>query len=55
MQKFKTVDELINQLKPEKPIYCIRKKSIQSASAYFRNKFPGKVLYAVKTNSHPEV
>ena len=55
MQKFKTVDELVNQLKPEKPIYCIRKKSIQSASTYFRNKFPGKVLYAVKTNSHPEV
>ena len=55
MQKFKTVDELINQLKPEKPIYCIRKKSIQSASTYFRNKFSGKVLYAVKTNSHPEV
>ena len=55
MQKFKTVDELINQLKPEKPIYCIRKKSIQSASTYFRNKFPGKVLYAVKTNSHPEI
>ena len=55
MQKFKTVDELTNQLKPEKPIYCIRKKSIQSASSYFRNKFPGKVLYAVKTNPHPEV
>jgi ornithine decarboxylase len=55
MQKFKTVDELINQLKPEKPIYCIRRKSIQTASTYFKNKFPGKVLYAVKTNSHPEV
>ncbi|MDA7704204.1 type III PLP-dependent enzyme [Candidatus Pelagibacter sp.] len=55
MQKFKTVDDLINQLKPEKPIYCIRKKSIQLASAYFKNKFPGKVLYAVKTNPHPEV
>jgi len=55
MQKFKTVDELINQLKPEKPIYCIRKKSIHLASAYFRNKFRGKVLYAVKTNPHPEV
>jgi ornithine decarboxylase len=55
MQKFKAVDDLINQLKPEKPIYCIRKKSIQLASTYFRNKFPGKVLYAVKTNSHPEV
>ena len=55
MQKFKNVDELVSQLKPEKPIYCIRKKSIQTASNYFRNKFPGKVLYAVKTNSHPEV
>jgi len=55
MQKFKTVDDLINQLMPEKPVYCIRKKSIQLASAYFRNKFPGKVLYAVKTNSHPKV
>ncbi|MDB4192914.1 type III PLP-dependent enzyme [Candidatus Pelagibacter sp.] len=55
MQKFKTVDDLINQLKPEKPIYCIRKKSIQLASTYFRNKFPGKVLYAVKTNPHPKV
>jgi ornithine decarboxylase len=55
MQKFKTVGELINQLKPEQPIYCIRKNSIQLASTYFRNKFPGKVLYAVKTNPHPEV
>jgi ornithine decarboxylase len=55
MQKFKTVDELVIQLKPEQPIYCIRKKSIQLASTYFRNKFPGDVLYAVKTNSHPEV
>jgi ornithine decarboxylase len=55
MQKFKTVDELINQLKPEQPIYCIRKKSIQLASKYFISKFPGKVLYAVKTNPHPEV
>jgi len=55
MQKFKTVDELISQLKPELPIYCIRKKSIQSASKYFRNNFPGKVLYAVKTNPHSEV
>ena len=55
MQKFKTVDELVNQLKPEQPVYCIREKSIQSASTYFRDNFPGKVLYAVKTNPHPEV
>jgi ornithine decarboxylase len=55
MQKFKTVDQLVNQLKPEKPVYCIRKKSIHAASKTFQNKFPGKILYAVKTNPHPEI
>jgi ornithine decarboxylase len=55
MQKFKTVDELIGQLKPENPIYCIRKNSIHIASKTFQNKFQGKILYAVKTNPHPEV
>ena len=55
MQKFKTVEELVNRLKPSEPIYCIRKKSIQLASKFFKNKFPGKVLYAVKTNPHPTI
>ena len=55
MQKFKTVEELINQLKPNDPVYCIRKKSIQLASRFFKNKFPGDVLYAVKTNPNPLV
>ena len=55
MQKFKTVDEIVSQLKPERPIYCIRKKSIQVASRTFQNKFSGTILYAVKTNPHPEV
>ena len=55
MQKFKSVDELVSRLKPVEPIYCIRKNSIQVASKTFQNKFPGKILYAVKTNPHPEV
>ena len=55
MQKFKSVEDLINQLKPEKPVYCIRKNSIQSAVKYFIKNFPGKILYAVKTNPHPLV
>jgi ornithine decarboxylase len=55
MQKFKSVEELINQLKPDKPVYCIRKNSILSASNFFQRKFPGKILYAVKTNPHPTV
>ena len=55
MQKFKSVEELVNQLRPDKPVYCIRKNSILSASNYFQKKFPGKILYAVKTNPHEEV
>ena len=55
MQKFKSVDELVNQLKPTEPIYCIRRNSIRLASRFFQNKFPGKILYAVKTNPHPVV
>ena len=53
MQKFKSVDELVNQLKPTEPVYCIRRNSIRLASRFFQNKFPGKILYAVKTNPHP--
>ena len=55
MQKFKSVEELVNQLRPDKPVYCIRKKSILSASKFFQKNFPGKILYAVKTNPHPEI
>ena len=55
MQKFKSVEQLVNQLRPDKPVYCIRKNSILSASKFFQKKFPGKILFAVKTNPHPEV
>ncbi len=55
MQKFKSVDKLVNQLKPTEPVYCIRRDSINIASKFFQNKFPGKILYAVKTNPHPLV
>ena len=55
MQKFKSVEELVNQLRPDKPVYCIRKNSILSASKFFQKKFPGKILYAVKPNPHSTV
>ena len=55
MQKFKSVDKIVNELKPVNPIYCIRKNSINTACNWFNKNFPGKVLYAVKTNPHEEV
>ena len=55
MKKFKTVDELISIIKPSDPVYCIRKNSIKKATKVFLQNFPGKILYAVKTNPHPFV
>ena len=55
MQKFKSVENLVNRLRPDKPVYCIRKNSILSGSKFFQKKFPGKILYALKTNPHPVV
>ena len=55
MQKFNSVDELVNTIRPVDPIYCIRPNSIKSACSWFKNNFPGKILYAVKTNPYKSV
>ena len=55
MRKFKSVDELVNELKPDYPVYCIRPESIRKSTKFFKDNFPGKVLYAVKTNPNEKV
>jgi len=55
MHKFTDVNELVNTLKPDYPVYCIRPESIKASTKFFNNNFPGKVLYAVKTNPNKEV
>ncbi len=55
MQKFTDVNKLVNTLKPDNPVYCIRPESIKTSTQFFKNNFPGKVLYAVKTNPNKEV
>ena len=55
MRKFKDVNELINALKPDYPVYCIRPESIKKSTKFFKDNFPGKVLYAVKTNPNEKV
>ena len=55
MQKFKTVEELVGKVQPVGPVYCIRPNSIKTACSWFKNNFPGKVLYAVKTNPNEKV
>ena len=55
MRKFKDVNELVDVLKPDNPVYCIRPESINKSTQFFKNNFPGKVLYAVKTNPNEKV
>ena len=55
MRKFKSVNELVNTLKPDYPVYCIRSQEIKKSVKFFKENFPGKILYAVKTNSHEKV
>ena len=55
MRKFKTVNELVNSLKPDYPVYCIRTEEIKKSVKFFKENFPGKILYAVKTNPHEKV
>ena len=55
MEKFSNVNELVNTLKPVNPIYCIRPETIKNSVKIFKDKFPGKVLYAVKTNPNEYV
>jgi len=55
MQKFDSVNELVNTVRPVDPIYCIRPNSIKSACSWFKANFSGKILYAVKTNPNERV
>ena len=55
MQKFNSVDELVDTVRPVDPIYCIRPNSIKLACGWFKDNFPGKILYAIKTNSSEKV
>tara|TARA_A100001011_G_scaffold381718_2_gene450609 strand:+ start:1 stop:1179 length:1179 start_codon:yes stop_codon:yes gene_type:complete len=55
MRKFKNVNELVNELKPDYPVYCIRPEAIKKSTKFFKDNFPGKILYAVKTNPNEKV
>jgi len=55
MRKFKSVNELVNTLKPDYPVYCIRPNEIKKSVNFFKENFPGKILYAVKTNPNEKI
>ena len=55
MRKFKSVNELVNLLKPDYPVYCIRPNEIKKSVSFFKENFPGRILYAVKTNPNEKI
>ena len=55
MKEFDSVRAMIETLKPSYPVYCLRPEMIDRAAKKFLEQFPGRVLYALKCNPHPEV
>lgn len=49
---FATVENVVEELKPGYPVYCLRPAELQRQAKYFLETFPGRVMYAVKCNPH---
>ena len=54
LKQYANVDDVIAELKPTEPVFCITPSKIVAAAQTFRA-FPGRALYAVKCNPHPVV
>ncbi len=55
MLTFHTPLDLVRERLPEKPVACVRPERVSIAATWFRDNFPGEVLYAVKANPSPWV
>ena len=52
MPNFATVEDVVEELKPGYPVYCLRPAELKRQASYFLDNFPGRVMYAVKCNPH---
>ena len=50
---FHTPLDLVRERLPELPVACVRPERVSIAATWFRDNFPGEVLYAVKANPSP--
>lgn len=55
MHKFQSVSDVVKRLRPVAPVYCFRESAVRAAASRFVSSFPGKILYAVKTNPDDSV
>ena len=47
---FADAEAMVAALRPEEPVYCLRPAQLAAAARRFLERFPGRVLYAVKAN-----
>ena len=47
------MEELAKALSPEQPVYCFRPGVVAEGARAFLARFPGRVMFAVKSNPHP--
>lgn len=55
MRSYTSADSAVKHLQPEQSIYTYRPQALKHATEFFRGKFRGKILYAVKTNPDEHV
>ncbi len=55
LPSFSHVEHMLDALRPREPVYCIYPQACRAAARSFLEGFPGRVLYAVKANDHPEL
>lgn len=52
---YRSVDEMVHDLRPEEPVNCLRPATIAQTAKWFLRNFPGDVMYAVKCNPDAKV
>lgn len=55
LRAYPSVDDMVHELRPEMPVYCLRPATIMATAKRFLRQFPGDVLFAVKTNPDKHV
>jgi len=55
LQQFSDAKAVVQAVAPDEPVILNRPHAAQRAARFFTQKFPGKVLYAVKANPSPEL
>ena len=53
--EFEGIEEMLAKLDPSYPIFCIWPETLEARAKQFVHGFPGRSLFAVKCNPHPNV